>query len=222
LGQLVLSGFSQLYVRPSVFVAGDATATANNVRASATLMRIGLATDLAGFACWLVVGIALFTLLRSVDQRAALAMVIFVAVGVAMGAVNLINHAGALLVATVAAYSTGLGAGASDTLVLLFLNLQRAGYFIAQIFYALWLLPAGYLLYRSGWFPKALGVLVAIGCFSLLAEMAVVFSSPGFEETDLALLVLMPGAIAELAFMVWLAVKGANVRSHDQPVLAAA
>lgn len=222
LGQLVLSGFSQMYVRPSVFVAGDATATADNVRASATLFRIGLATDLAGLTCFLLMGMTLFFLLRTVDQRAALAMVIFVAVGVALGAVDLINHAGALLVATGAAYSTALGAGASDALVLLFLNLYRAGYFVAQIFYALWLLPAGYLLYRSGCFPKALGVLVAVGCFSLLAETVVVFSSSGFEESDLALLVLMPAAIAEISFMVWLAVKGANVQGHDQPVLAAA
>lgn len=48
------------------------------------------------------------------------------------------------------------------------------------------------------------------------------FSSSGVEESDLALLVLMPAAIAEISFMVWLAVKGANVQGHDQPVLAAA
>jgi hypothetical protein len=115
---------------------------------------------------------------KAVDQRAALAMVIFVAVGVAIGAVDLINHAGALLVATGASYSTALGAGAPDGLVLLFVDLYRAGHFIAQIFYALWLLPAGNLLYRSGWFPKALGVLVAVGCFSLLAETVVVSRPP--------------------------------------------
>jgi hypothetical protein len=212
LGQLVLSGFSQLYVRPSVFVAGNATATADNVRASATLFRIGLVTDLAGLTCFLLVGIALFILLRSVGDRAGLAMVLFVAVGVAIGSADLINHAGALLVATDASYSTGLGTGAADALVLLFLNLYRAGYFVAQVFYALWLLPAGYLVYRSGWFPRGLGVLVAIGCFSSLAELVVVFSSPTFVESDLAVLVLMPAAIAELTFMLWLAIKGAKTR----------
>lgn len=208
--QLVLSGFSQMYVRPSVLVAGDPTATADKIRSSAELFRLGLVTDLAGLACFLFVGVALYMLLRSVSGGAATAMVALVSVGVAVGAADLFNHAAALVIATGGEYATAMGDGPRDALAYLFANLYNHGYHVAQVFYGLWLIPAGYLLYRSGWFPKALGALIVVGGLSILAELVVIYSSAAMIESDLAVLVLVPGAIAEIALMFWLAVMGAN------------
>jgi hypothetical protein len=210
----VLTGFSELFVRAGALVAGDATATANNVRSSATLFRIGLAADLVGITCFLLVVMALYFLLREFGPRAASAMLIFAAVSVAIQTLNLVNHAGALLAATGPGISTAFGSGGSDALVLLFLELHKQGVFIAQVFFGLWLLPAGYLVYRSGYFPKVLGVALASGCFFYLAALVPVYLSANLDSS-LSVPIAMPAGIAETVFAVWLAVKGANTQASE-------
>jgi len=216
----VLAGFAQMYVRPSVLVAGDATATANNIRANATLFRVGLAADVIGAVCFLFVAIALYFLLRSVSPKAALTMLVIVGVSVAIECVNMVNHAGALVVATDGAYSGAMGGRAADGLALLFLDLHKYGVLIAQVFFGLWLLPLGYLVYRSGWFPKALGVLLAVACFFYLVELMAVFATDNFDPA--MAVISAPAGIAEIVFAVWLTAKGLNARGREQADLAAA
>jgi hypothetical protein len=68
-------------------------------------------------------------------------------------------------------------------------------------------------VYRSGWFPKWLGVLVAVGCFSQLVELAAIYLTPNFDESSVMAL-LLPGGIAEIVFALWLTVKGASAPAH--------
>ena len=98
--------------------------------------------------------------------RAARTMLMIVTAATAILCGSLVSHAGSLLVATDPSFASALGQRGSDALVLLFMNLQKQNYYAGQIFFGLWLLPLGFLVYRSGWFPKWLGVLLAIGCFS--------------------------------------------------------
>lgn len=210
----VSGGFSQLYVRTNVKVAGDAAATAENIRASETLFRVGFVTDLVNIACFILVAFALYVLLSPVDQKLAAAFVVFNAISVAVMGLNMLNHAGALVVATDPTYAAALGAASADALALLFLELHGHGYLIAQIFFGLWLLPLGYLVYRSGYFPRALGVLLMVGCFSYLADLVAIYLSPSFESSLSGYLVL-PAALAEISFLLWLLVKGAKVDRQD-------
>ena len=92
----VCGGFSELYVRSSVHVPGDAAATADNISASATLFRIGALTDLVSVACFLVLALVLYGLLKPVSAKAAMAMLVFNAVSVAIMTANMLNHLGAL------------------------------------------------------------------------------------------------------------------------------
>jgi Domain of unknown function (DUF4386) len=149
----VTGGFAELYVRSGALVPGDAAATAANIAESATLFRVGLATDLVNIACFLLVGLTLYTLLKPVDPRAALAMLASNAVAVAVMAANLLNHAGALLAATDPDYAAAFGGGPADALAMMFLDLHGHGYTIAQVFFGLWLLPLGYLIRQSGMSP---------------------------------------------------------------------
>jgi hypothetical protein len=211
----VCGGFSQLYVRSSINVAGDATATAENIRASATLFRAAFITDLVNTACFILLALALYVLLSPVNKKIASAFVIFNAITVAVMSVNMLNHAGALAVATEPTYVTALGTGSADALALLFLDLHRHGYLIAQIFFGLWLLPLGFLVYKSGYFPRVLGIMLMIGCFGYLADLVAVFSSPGLESS-LSPFLALPAGLAEIAFMLWLLVKGATVHPQDE------
>jgi hypothetical protein len=121
------------------------------------------------------------------------------------------------LVATDPSYTAGLSPQTSHALVLLLLNLHQQGYLIAQIFFGLFLLPLGYLVYRSGYFPKALGIILMIGCVGYLTDIAGTYLSAGFAWSLSSVPATIAG-LAELLFLLWLVVMGAKVPSQDQYV----
>src|ERR687892_954329 len=213
----VLGGFAELYVRDRLIDLGDPAATAANIRESATLFRVGFAADLVQATFFLFTAMALYLLLRHVNELVARAMVVFVAVAVGIISLNLLNQFTALQVATGSAF----GGTESDALTGLFAGMPHDGYLIAQIFFGLWLAPLGYLVIRSGWFPKAIGVLLIVGCFGYLADTFARFLAPGVADAIEPFLV--PAAIGELSFVVWLLVKGvpAGAPRVAQPALAA-
>jgi hypothetical protein len=213
--------FAELYVRSGIVVPGNAAATADNIRASATLFRVGFVSDLVQATFLLLTAMALYLLLRHVNRLVAAAMVTFVAVSVAIMCLNLLNQLAALLIATGEDYSRVFGQAGSDALVLLFADLQRYGYLIAQMFFGLWLLPLGYLVVKSGWFPRVLGVLLAIGCLGYLVDLFAQFLAPGIAGSIEAF-VLAPAAVAEVSFVAWLLVKAVPVPERDAAVPATA
>jgi hypothetical protein len=216
----VCGGFSELYVRSSVTVPGDAAATAADVVAHATLFRLGFVADLIGFTCFLLVGLILYALLKSVNAQVALAMLVLNAVSVAICALNMLNHLGALLVATEPAYTAGLSAQTSHALVLLLLDLHHQGYLIAQIFFGLYLLPLGYLVFRSGSFPRVLGIVLMIGCGGYLADIVAIYLAPGFTSSLSTYFATVAG-LAELLFLLWLLVMGARAPQRNNSIAAA-
>ena len=209
----VLGGFSE-YVRTSVTVPGDAKATATGIVQHATLFHIGLVTDLVDFTCFLGVGLILYAILRHVDARVAVAMLVINAVSVAIQALNMVNQAGALIVATDPAYATG-------TTSLLFLELHRQGYVIAQIFFGGYLVPLAYLVYRSAMFPKILGIVLMIGGGGYLAGVAATYLSSNLESS-VALYFGLIGGLAETAFLLWLLIMGSTApKTESSPVKGA-
>jgi hypothetical protein len=217
----VLGGFAHLVVRAKVYEPGDAAATAQNVVANAGLVRIGFVADLVQATFFLFVAMTLYLLLKHVNANVARAMVTFVAIAVACICLNMVHQFAALLVATDAAYADALGAQGSDALVLLMLDLQHHGYLIAQIFFGLWLLPLGYLVYESGMFPRVLGVLLVIGCVGYLVDTFALFLAPDLGAS-VSPFVLAPAAVAEIAMLFWLLVKGVKAPRGDERVLVAA
>ena len=92
---------------------------------------------------------------------------------------------------------------------------------IAQIFFDLWLLPLGYLVYESGFLPRALHVILMVGTFCYLAELDAGFLFPGIGDTA-ALLIAVPAAVAEVSFLFWLLIKGVKANPRLDPVPVAA
>jgi hypothetical protein len=163
---------------------------------------------------------ALYLLLRHVNHLAAQAMGTFVAVAVAIYCLNLLNQFTALRIATDQGYARAFGRAGSDQLVLQFADMQHSGYYIAAMFFGLWLLPLGYLVITSGYVPKVLGVLLIIGGVGYLVDLLVRFLAPGFDAGISPLVI--PGAVAELSLAAWLLVRAVRVPVPDPQVPALA
>ncbi|WP_083753797.1 DUF4386 domain-containing protein [Actinosynnema sp. ALI-1.44] len=189
-------------VNTHVVEPGNAAATATNLATSATLYRVGLVSELVGAVSFLLTGMTLYRLLKHVNQMAAAAMVTFVAVSVAMQSLNLLNQHTALTIAT-------SQDGPAD-LAALFADMQNTGFLISQTYFGLWLLPLGYLITRSTYFPKPLGILVVIGCAGHLVDVFTRLLAPGLGA-DISPFAMTPAAIAELSFIAWLLIKAVKV-----------
>jgi hypothetical protein len=214
---VAVGGSFALYVRSRIIESGDAAVTADNIRVSATLFRVGFVSDLVAATCFLLTAMALYLLLRHVHQLVAAAMVTFVAVGTAIACLSLLNQYTALTIATGDDYTRTFGKAGSDALTMLFADMQS----VAGMFFGLWLLPLGYLVIKSGYFPKMLGVLLIIGCFGYLADLFVGFLAPDVEAS-IGLFFAGIGGLSEVLFIAWLLVKAVRVPAREAPVPATA
>ena len=127
---------------------------------------------------------ALYLLLKDVHKNAARAMVVLVAIAATIMCLNEVFQFAALLVAGDASYVAAFGAAGSNALVLLLLDMHHYGFLIAQIFFGLWLVPLGYLAYKSGMFPKALGVVLIVAGVSYLVDMLAAFLVPDVGQAN--------------------------------------
>jgi hypothetical protein len=180
------------------------------------MFRLGFVADLVAATAGLFVAMALYRLFETVNRRVAAALVVFAGVAAGMMLTNLMFHFGALLVATNPEYASTLGAGGSDALVLLLLDLHSYGYTVGGILFGLWLLPMGYLAYTSGFFPKALGVVLMAACFGYLLDTFTRFLLPDLGEVG-SLVFTIPAAFGEFWMVGYLLFVGARRRS--MPVL---
>jgi hypothetical protein len=203
----IVAGFAYGFVATKTYVAGDAATTAANVLANPGLVRLGVVADLFQATEWVFLAMALYLLLRHVNINAGRAMVVLVAIGAAIVCLNDVFEFVAVRVATDGSYAAALGAAGSNALVLLLFDIQHYGFLIAQIFFGLWLMPLGYLAYRSGMFPKALGLMLNVAGVCYLADMLVLFLVPDFGKQVNAFLVIPP-MIGEVSMAAYLLVQG--------------
>jgi len=213
----VTSGFAFAYVLARVYVGGDAALTAANVVANSVLVRIGVVADLFQATVWIFLGMTLYLLLKHVNKNMAGTMVVLVAVGAAIVCLNDVFQIATVRVATDASYAAAFGVAGSNALVLLLLDIHHYGFLIAQIFFGLWLMPLGYLSYRSGMFPKLLGIALMVGGACYLVGLLAVFLVPDVGEKINAF-VTIPSAIAEIWMVFYLLVVGVRTVKPDDRV----
>jgi uncharacterized protein DUF4386 len=207
----IFGGFAQA-VRVKVYEPANAAATAANIVANATLVRLSFVADLVQALVWLVLALTLYRLLAHAGRSIARAMVVFVAVSAAITLLNMVHQLGALLVATNHSYVTALGADGSHALVLLLMDLQHYGYLISQLAW-LWLFALGLLGYRSGMFPRWLAFVLMLGTVCYVIDALTRFLAPSFADTSAAIFVL-PEVVCEVALLAYLLLKGVRTPSH--------
>lgn len=203
----LVAGFAYGFVATRMYAPGDAATTAANVLANAGLVRLGVVADLFQATEWIFLAMALYLLLRHVGTDVGRAMVMLVAVGAAIVCLNDVFEFVAVRVATDGSYAAASGAAGSNALVLVLFDLQHYGFLIAQIFFGLWLLPLGYLAYRSGMFPKALGVMLIVAGVCYLVDMLALFLVPDLGKQINTFLVIPP-TLGEMWMALYLLVMG--------------
>lgn len=194
--------------RDSYIVLGDAAATARNILAHEGPFTVTAVGDLVTAALFFLAAWALYVLLKPVNKNLALLFMLLNLAGVAVHFASGVNLFAALLLLNGPDYLNVFQPDQLQSLALFFLDLQHKGFSMAQLFYGLWLFPLGYTVYKSGFLPRVLGIVLMIHCLTWTSTFFQIFLFPGFEPLHYVSWPL--GFIAEGALTLWLLVMGAK------------
>lgn len=194
-----------IYVPNVLFVHGNAAATASNIAGHELLFRFGIVSYLLCNALWIFVMLALYQLLKGVDQALAALMVILSLMVTPISFVNIANDIAALLFARGADFLSVFDKAQREALVMLFLNLHHQ-LDLAWELLGVSFIPFGLLVYRSRFLPRILGVWLMIASFAYMALSLTGLLFPGYE--DKVIRFAQPVLFAEVALMLWLAIMG--------------
>lgn len=204
----IAGGFGEFFVPSQLVVSGDATATASNIVASESLFRMGLAGYVVEALCDVALTLILYILLRPVHANLALLAVFFRLVSTAVfGVAEVLFYAAPPLILGGAEYLKTFSPEQLDTLAYLSLRLFGYGSGIAFVFYGVGSILFGYLIFRSGYLPRFLGVLLALSGFGFVVRTFLLVLAPAYASSAL----LLPTIVAGLALTAWLLVKGVDV-----------
>jgi len=170
-----------MYVPSRLIVAGDATATADRIRASEWLLRLGIGSELFHQAVVIFLVLALYRLFKGVNEyHASLVVILGALVSVPIVFVNVLNEVAALIVLSGADFLSAYGKSQLDGLAYLFLRLHGQGLVVASVFWGLWLLPFGILVIRSGFIPRVLGYMLFLAGAGYLAGAFATLITPQY------------------------------------------
>ena len=209
LSMVIVAPFSLLYVPGKLIVRDNAIATAENILAHETMFRLSIFGDLISHVIFICLAIALYRLLSNVNKNWALLLVAFVSVSAAVGFLNTLNEIAALILFRGADFLSVFDKPQREALGMLFIRLHTQGILIDEIFWGVWLFPFGWLVFRSGFLPRFLGIWLIIAGVGYVALSAIALFCPSYYQAAFAW--LQPVFFAELAIMLWLLIRGAKV-----------
>ena len=209
---VVLAPFRLIYIPSTLYVRGDATATANNIAAHELLFRLGMVSDLLCGTILIFLTLALYRLFKGVNQNLAVLVVILGGLLPAtIDFLNVLNDAAALTLVRGADFLSVFDKPQRDALAMLFLRLHHQEIIAAEILWGLWLFPLAILTYRSRFLPRFLGVWLIINGFAYLIMSFTGLLLPQYE--DMVSNISFPALLGEMAFMLWLVIKGTKLDS---------
>ena len=197
--------------RMGIIVDGDAAATAANIIAKGMRFRIGFVSDLLSALLFLLTAWALYALLKPVNRTVALLFLLLNACGVAMQCFSMILLYAALPLLSGGGYLAAFTSDQLNAQALFFLGLYKAGFTSAKLFFGAWTLPLGYLVFKSGFLPKALGVLLMLDCLAVFVWFFQFFFLPSLPAISYTCYAV--SFVAEVSLTLWLLMKGIKVES---------
>lgn len=207
---VVLTGiFSLAYVPGQLINAKDAVVTTQNIMAHETLFRAAILSSMLCYTAFLLLPLVLYRLLHGVHKTAAQLMVAMAVVSVPISIINL-QHKWAVVEAIQT--NTAAPNAAIATTVLQSINAYNNGILLVSLFWGLWLLPFGYLVYRSGFLPKLLGILLMLGCLGYLINLGGYTLLSNYSQLGISQYISLPASIGEIGTCLWLLIAGIKIK----------
>ncbi len=208
---VVLTGiFSLMYVPSKLIVSDNASLTFQNIASSEALFRAGIVSGLLCYTFFLFLPLVLYKLLKPVNENYAKVMVLLAVISVPMFFINIQNEFTALSLVNGATYFRVFSAEQLQFQVLLYLEQYDNGMRVIHIFSGLWLFPFGYLVFKSGFLPKILGVLLMLGCFGYLLNFLGNTLLPDYSKIGISAYLSLPASLGEIGTCLWLLIMGAK------------
>ena len=207
----ISGGFSIGYVPSVILVPGDAAATAQQVAENMGLFRLGIAADIAVLLMEVILTVMLYRLFKPVSQTMAnIAAFSRIGMSIVM-ALNLLNYLIPIQLLSGNEYLSVFDPAQLNALALVFFDAHQMGVFVWGLFFGLHMMALGYLLFTSGYVPKALGVLVGVGSLGYLGEAILELTSSNTASLSMIITgLLVIAVVGELSFTFWLLIKGVN------------
>ena len=217
---IVFGAWAQLAVRDGLVVNGDAAKTAQNIIDNELTYRLGFTVEVFYLLCGIPLKLFLYELFKVVNSKLAIAMILFAAIGAAIQAVILLGHYAPLVLlggsAYLSAFTTAQLQAAAYTSLVMF----DYGYMIALSFFGCFCLVIGYLILRSTFFVRFVGVLLMIEGMAYLTNSFSHFIAPAVGDRIFPFLLV--AGLAEVSFCLSLLIRGVNVQRWKEQAATAA
>jgi hypothetical protein len=217
---IVAGAFHYGFVRSAMVVSSDAGATAANILKHELVYRLGFAAAVILLLSNVPLALIFYDLFKVVNRSFSALVAFFILVGTAIEAANLLNYFVPIILLHSARYSSALSVEQLQALAYMALALQAIGFNVAVAFFAFYDLLIGYLIFRSTFVPRTVGLLMATGGLCYLINSFANFLAPRFAVYLLPY-ILVPSGLAELSFCLWLLVLGVNVPRWEEKATAA-
>lgn len=209
----ILAIFANFFVIERLIIPEDAATTANNIISNELLFRGGIASFIIVLILDVLVAWALYILLKPVNKNLALVAAWFRLIYTAIFGVALYNFLSVLQLVSDADYLTVFETDQLYAQVMLFINAFNNAWLIGLVFFGFHLLVAGYLIFKSGFMPRIIGILLILASMGYLIDnfAKVLLSNYTDYETIFLLIVAVPGVIGEVSLAIWFLVKGNKI-----------
>ena len=197
-------GVGEFYVPSQMIVSGDAAATARNITENEFLFRFGFAAYLIEAVCDIALSLVFYVLLRPVHKELALLAAFFGLVSTSVFAIGEIFYFAALILLKDASYLKTFSPEQRQTLAYLGIRMYGTVTAAFMLFYGIASILRGYLMFRSGYLPKFLGVLLAVAGASFVVRSSLFVLAPSYASSAF----LFPAFLAGFSLTVWFLVKG--------------
>ena len=214
---VILTGlFSLMYVPSKLIVWENPVLTFQNISSSVQLFRLSIASSIICYIAFTLLPFTLYQLLKNVDGVYAKLMVIFALISIPISFINLQNKFSVLTIIEGADYLKVFDVKQLQAQMMLLLSSYNKGLLIAQVFWGLWLFPFGYLVYKSGFLPKILGVFLMLGCFGYLINVFGRTVVSHFSDYSISNYITLPATIGEIGTCLWLLMAGVRNKNLNQ------
>lgn len=212
---VVLTGiFSLAYVPKTLFVWDNPALTYDNIVASESLFRAGIFSSVVCYTAFLLLPLALYQLLKNVNLLHARLMVVLALTSVPVSFMNLQNKLSVLSLISKENYLKLYSDEQLQSKVMFYLNQYDNGILLVSVFWGLWLLPFGYLIYKSGFLPKLLGLLLILGCFGYLINFTGNLLVINYQGLGISKFVSLPASLGEIGTCLWLLIAGVKKKEE--------